>query len=215
MASAFETVIRLRVDQYSPEKAKQLHIAFARNELAKFLSRQTTRPDVTIEVDGHAASNETQVKPFGVITYRFTRMPEVMAFALAEARRLSPVLRGKYRDAWFLLDGRTEITLADVPSNASTMMSNSQPYARKIQVGARGFEVHRGIVEKVRQAVLRKYGATVTANVLFITLQGGWVLRKGLRKIHKGRRYGGIRNDAAAGMEVTYPTLEVTPKSFL
>jgi len=70
----------------------------------------------------------------------------------------------------------------------------------------------RELIEKVRQLVQQKYGAVVDAQILFITLQGGWRLKRGLRKIHEGRRYGGIRNDAPAGAEITYPTLQLTPR---
>lgn len=208
----FSEVIRLSLSQFSPEVARQKHIAIARAGLAKFLAAQTVRPMVTIEVDGHRASSEEEVRPFGVINYRLTRLREVVAFALAEARRLSPVRTGRYQGSWFLLMDRAEIPLEGVPESGTVMLTNDRPYARKIHVGAKGFEIHRGIVEKVRQSVLRKYGAIIEADLLFITLQGGWRLKKGLRKIHRGRRYGAIRNDAPAGAELTYPTLQLTPR---
>ena len=212
MASAFETVIRLQLDKYGPEAAKQIHIETARKGLAAFMAKQTARPDVMIEVDGRAATTEDHVKPFGVIRYRFLRMREIVAFALDEARRASAVDSGRYRASWFaMIDGR-EVALTAITPSSNVTISNDQPYARKIHVGARGFEAHGGIVEKVRQAVQHKYGMLVETNIAFLTLQGGWVLRKGLRKIHEGRRYGAIRNDARAGMEITYPSLELQPK---
>lgn len=214
MASAFETVIRVQLDRYGPEQAKQKHIAIARAGLAAFLAGQSARPDVRIEVDGHPASSEDQVQPFGVITYRFYRMREIVSFALDYARSVSPVDSGRYRDAWFPLFAGAEIALADVPNSGTIIVTNDQPYSRKINVGAKGFERYAppGVVEKVRQAVRAKYGATVDANIEFITLDGGYVLKKGLRRIHQGRRYGGIRRDAQAGTPITYPSLALTPR---
>jgi len=211
-SSAFEQVIRLQLDKYGPEAARLKHIEIARQGLSKFLSGQSARPDVTIEVDGHAAASEDQVKPFGVITYRFLRMREIAAFAIDYAKSISPVESGRYRASWFALLGGREIAVDAIPSNGSVIITDDQPYARKVHVGARGFEKYAGIVEKVRQQVLRKYGKIVTADIQFITLEGGWVLRHGLRKIHKGRRYGGIRNDAKEGDEITYPALNIEPR---
>jgi hypothetical protein len=210
--SAFERVIRLQLDKYSPEEAQRRHVEIARRGLAQFLATQSTRPDVSIEVDGRRATSEDQVKPFGIIVYRFTRMREITVYALSEARRLSPVLSGRYRDSWFALVDGSEIPVDQISTSDMVTITDDQPYARKIHVGARGFEKHKGIVEKVRQAVIRKYGNIVETELVFITLQGGWVLRKGLRKIHEGRRYGGIRNDAKKGDEITYPSLEIRPK---
>jgi hypothetical protein len=210
--SNFSEVIYLNLKQFEPEAARQKHIQIARAGLAKFLASQSVRPMVHIEVEGHPASSEDQVKPFGVIAYRLTRMREIVAFALREARRLSPVKSGRYQGSWFSMIGGSEVAMEAIPTNATVMVTNDQPYARKIHVGARGFEVHRGIVEKVRQLVQQKYGAVVEAQINFITLQGGWRLKRGLRKIHQGRRYGGIRNDAPAGTEITYPTIELKPR---
>lgn len=214
MARAFEQVIRLKLQQFSPEAAKQKHIEIARAGLATFLGRQLAPPEVALFTDGHAASSEQEVKPFGVITYRFSRMNEITTFALQEARRISPVRSGRYRDSWFpLVDGR-EVAVADIPAHAEVVITNDQPYSRKINSGAPGFEkyVPPGIAEKVRQLVLAKYKNLITANVVFTYLEGGYVLKRHLRKVVNGRRYGGPRADAMAGMEITYPSISITPK---
>lgn len=224
-ASAFETVIRLQLDQYGPDEAKRRHIAAARAGLAAYLGTQTPRPSVRLEVDGHAASNEDQVKPFGIITYRFQRMHEVVPFALAKAREISPVGTktdgrpghpGRYRESWFTLVNGRRVEPNDISPHDEVIITNNQPYSRKINVGAKGFTRYGppGVVEKVRQMVLAKYGATVDANIVFLNLADSYVLRRDLRHIYRGRRYGAARNDAKAGMPITYPGLRITPKRF-
>lgn len=213
-ARAFETIIRLRLQQFSPEEAKKRHIAIARAGLAQFTARQSAPPDVALFVDGHSAATEEEVIPFGVIVYRFSRMKEIVAFALAEARRLSPVLTGRYRDSWFAMVNNKETALDDIPPNAVVTVANDQPYSRKINTGAKGFEkyVPPGVAEKMRQSVLAKYRNTVTANVQYITFEDGYVLRHHLRKVVNGRRYGGPRSDALAGSQITYPAVVFSPK---
>jgi hypothetical protein len=213
-ARAFETVIRLKLQQFSPEEAKKRHVAIARAGLAEFVAKQGTPPEVVLFTDGHAASTEEEVQPFGVIVYRFSRMREIAEFALQEAKRISPVLTGRYRDSWFAMVDNREVALDAIPPHATVVITNDQPYSRKINTGAKGFEkyVPPGIAEKVRQLVLSKYRNLITANVQYITLEGGYVLQHDLRKVVNGRRYGGPRADALAGSQISYPAIAISPK---
>lgn len=210
---AFETLIRLRLQQFSPEEAKKRHIEIARGIRAKFIT--PVGPDVQIYTDGHSASTEDEVQPFGVIVYRLSQMKQITAFAIAEAKRMSPVLTGRYRDAWFAMVDQKEVALENVPPNAVVTITNDEPYSRKINVGAKGFEKYAppGVVERVRQSLrASKYRNLITTNIQFITLGGGHILQNDLRKIHQGRRYGGPRSDALKGSQITYPALVITPK---
>jgi len=115
-----------------------------------------------------------------------------------------------------LVDGRKADTADIAPDTSEVILTNNQPYSRKINVGARGFERYAppGVVEKVRQAVLAKYGAVVDAQITFLDLEDTYVLKRDLRHIYKGRRYGAPRNDARAGMPTTYPGVIFSPKQF-
>jgi hypothetical protein len=223
--SPFARVIKLQLDRYGPVEAKRRHIEAARAGLGAYLGTQTPKPAVRLEVDGHAATSEDQVKPFGIIIYRFQRMHEVVPYALMKAREFSPVGTktdarpghpGLYRESWFaLVDGRV-VQAGEVAPDDEVTITNNQPYSRKINTGAKGYERYAppGVVEKTRQAVLAKYGATVDAHIVFLDLEGGYVLRRDLQHIHGGRRYGSPRRDARAGMPITYPALIMTPKDF-
>ena len=114
-----------------------------------------------------------------------------------------------------MVDGR-RVDPSEVQPNDEVTITNNQPYSRKINVGAKGFERYGppGIVERVRQSVLQKYGATVDAQVVFLDITDSYILRRDLRHIYKGRRYGAPRNDARAGMPISYPALQLTPKRF-
>lgn len=213
--SAFETTIHLQLEKFGPEAARKIHIARAQRGLAEFMARQETKPSYTIEVDGRPASSETQVKPFGVIVYRFSRLREVVVFALAEARRLSPVKSGRYRDAWFVMMNDAQVALDAIPENArQILLTNDQPYSRKINVGAPGFEKYAspGIVEKVRQLILRKYRTLVDVNVEFVTLKGGHSLKSDQFRRRNGKRAGSARKDARRGSSLTYPALNIRSK---
>ena len=223
--TAFSEVIQVSLGKYGPEEAKAKHIEIAKKVLAEFLSRQQFKPHVSIMVDGHPAANENEVKPFGVIRYNFLRMSEVVQYALDKAREFSPVGTasdtrpghpGLYRESWFTLVDGYKKDISEIEPLDEVTITNNQPYSRKINTGAAGFERYGppGVVEKVRQAVLRKYGSIVYAKITFLSLQDAYVLKHSLRHIFKGRRYGGPRNDAKVGMPITYPSLLLTPKTF-
>lgn len=215
-ATVIEQVVRLNLERYGPAAAKRRHIEIARAGLAAFLARQgDAAPAVELIVDGHAAASEEEVKPFGVIIYRFRRMRDVAMFALAEAVRLSPVRSGRYRDAWFAISNGAEIDLSALAQNTRDLwITNDVPYARKIHMrGARLLNVPPGIVERLRQTVLRKYGAIVEANIEFIHLEGAHVLSTNgqpskffpyKRKVYKRRE--------VHGQAITYPALHISSK---
>ncbi len=209
--SAFAQVIELQLQRYSPEEAKRKHIEIARRTLAGFMAGQESKPGYTIEVDGHTAGSEEAVKPFGVIVYRFTRMREIARYALDQAIAQSPVESGAYKKSWFLLVENSETAPGAIPQNAlAVILTNDQPYARKIEMrGARLRGVPPGIVERVRQLVLRRYRTIIDVNMEYLTLAGGHVLkRNGVRVRRNGRR--SSRNNK--GQALTYPALVITSK---
>lgn len=222
--SAFESVVQVALDKYGPEKAKQLHIAIARKKLGELMARQQSKPSYTIETDGRPAASEESVRPFGVITYRFTRMREIAAFCLAEAIRVSPEASGRYKRSWFILaDGAETKADAIPPSAKMILVVNDQPYSRKINVGAEGFEkyVPPGIAEKVRQAAIRKFRAVATIEVEYVTLSGGYVFKTNPKpaKAKQNRMSSAFRAGRAtrrgrvmAGKAMTYPAVSIRPR---
>lgn len=205
MASPFETSIRLHVAHMTGPAAREFHIRTARAGLAAFMARQTTKPMVTLEVDHRSAQSETEVKPFGLIVYRFNRMREVVSFAFRALERLSPERSGAYRRAWLIVSAAAgphasmaAATLGgiglDQIGNARTVtIVNPVDYARKVHVGSKGFAVPAGIVEKVRQLINKTFGRIVRAWVQYIELSPGYRLRKAPR----------------AGQALTYPALVI------
>lgn len=171
------------------EAAKRFHVETARRLLGEFMARQSVKPGVTLEVDHRPARSETEVKPFGLIVYNFHRMREVVSYAMRELERLSSFSKS-YQRAWKIVSvaaasrlsgsslAKGGIGLDQIDGAHTVTIVNPLPFARKVHTGARGFEVHAGIVEKVRQLVLRRYGRVVYVGIQFIELSPGYILRK-------------------------------------
>jgi hypothetical protein len=90
----------------------------------------------------------------------------------------------------------------DIPPDAELILTNDQPYSRKIEIGRMVMRVPPGIVEDTRQAVMRRFGNVIQAQKRFIPLAGAYTL-----KTSSGRR-----KDRQAGRELSYPALVVSQR---
>ncbi|MEO0036689.1 MAG: hypothetical protein RLZZ501_2712 [Pseudomonadota bacterium] len=223
---AFEQTVRL-LRAASPEAFRAYHAKVAKRELARYLAEAGDKPEIIRYVDGREGAAEESVRFGGVIRYEFVRIARIARDALDLARDLSPVRSGRYREAWFLMVDGAEVDANAVRADARQItLTNDQPYHRKLEMtvnqGARGpvkVSVRKppGICEAVRQRLLRKYGQTFTAQVTFIELAGGYVLKGDATRAAKAsarssvHRAGGTRTRARkgrrAGDAMTYPAL--------
>lgn len=228
----FEKTIGFLARAASPEQQSRLHADFARRLLAQ---HQAEMPDADVirTVDGVQGASEYAVRPGGVIRYDFLRLNVLAEMAMREARRLSPVDSGKYRDAWFLMvDGRQ---VDRVPPGARrVVLVNDQPYHRKLEMtvnrARQSITLAPGIVERVRQTLLTKQrtlARSVDLEIQFVTLEGGYVLKgdgparfasrtqvrkRQNRTIIKGVTRLKPRKDRVAGQQMTYPALVMEAK---
>src|SRR6266403_890360 len=195
--SAVERLFQPVIQANSPEALRVAFIQVARDGIAEFIARQEDKPSYLIKVNGAVVLSEDAV-PFNqaaTITYEIQRLPQVARYALLTAREISPQgPTGRYKQAWFLIVDNVETDVTRIPGNArEIVLINDEPYARKINVhGARIQGIPSGIVERIRQFVLRRYGGSVVANIEFHTLRGGYILKRNTRR-HR------------AGEEMTYP----------
>ena len=93
---------------------------------------------------------------------------------------------------------------ARVKLGHTALIVNTQPYARKIQVGAKGFESRRGLFDVVRRRVQAEFRGLIKANVQFVRLSDGYRLRAGTRS---------RRRDRQRGSEINYPALQIVSQT--
>ena len=219
------TVLGTGAPLFDPADLSGLLAGAARAQLAELMADGSASPVFTRWVDGVEGAPEDAVRPDGTILYEFQYLGEVVTFALDYCRTHSPVDSGAYRDAWFAQIGGVMIdpTAGRIPPDAEVLVTNDQPYHRKIDVGAMRMTVPPHIIEQCRQAVLGRWGTQVWAGVRFVQLPGGYVLRGQARpSIYKvdiprrgivaGQRRP-IRSDLRAGQAMTYPALALRLRS--
>lgn len=143
---------------------------------------------------------EEQVKTPGAIVYGFDWTPEATTYALAWLRAAAPKRSGRYARSFIVISQGHETNASAISLGAGALLVNTQPYSRKIQVGARGFSSRRGLFDKARTATLKEFRGLVSIRVKFVELAGAYRLKSGSARRRKDRR---------AGAALTYPALEI------
>ncbi|MDR6953788.1 hypothetical protein J2X65_003151 [Ancylobacter sp. 3268] len=178
--------------------------AFAKQELAGVIARGEGTQIYDRFVNGHAGAPEESVQAPGPILYVFSWWQPIIAFALNELERRSPRKSGRYANSFVVfVNGRRAHRGEEIPPNAEVVITNTQPYARKVQVGAMKMNVPPFLFDYAGSAVVRRFGATlISVQLKFLQLRGGYILK----------RSQGNRADRQAGMPLTYPSLILNMK---
>jgi len=175
-------------------------------------------PDLYVRaVNGRRGVTEDGVRVPGPIVYTADWVREAAAFAIDLWRRAAPVRRGRYRDSIFAFADGREVQPAAIPFGAEVFVVSDVSYARKIQVGAKGFEDVRGIADSVAAFTQAEFKGLIRTQVRFINLKGGargypvpWVLKGDYVGPGRRRSYGNQR----AGSAVTYPAIRIDRATF-
>ncbi|MGE0425409.1 MAG: hypothetical protein AB7O88_24325 [Reyranellaceae bacterium] len=197
-AQSFERQLRIATAGLEPKAVSALLAKTARDALAEAIARGEASSVYTRVVNGRVGAPEESVIVPGPIVYRFNYLDDAVVYALAFCEARSPVLSGLYRRSWFaLVDGAPWKEGTAIPADAEVVVTNDQPYHRKVEVGAMRMSVPPRIVESARRALLSRFGRDLLrVEVRFIRLQGGYILRRARRG--RGR---------AKGTPITYPAL--------
>ena len=112
-------------------------------------------------VDGREGAPEDSVKPTGVILYVYDRLEEVVRFAMDRLFANSPVRSGAYRSSHTLfLNGAAVRNLRGWKEGDEVAISNTVPYARKIELGVMRMRVPATdhVYERSHREVRRRFG---------------------------------------------------------
>lgn len=171
---------------------------------AKRLHGQVMRTDprpvrFTRFVDGRQGAPEESVRAGGVITYLYPRLDAVVQYAMEVLFDLSPVLSGAYRNSHTLFVGGAAVeNLKGWLPDAEIVITNTVPYARKIELG----------VMKMRVAGSAKVYAQAAKKV---RARFGNVAKIGFT--YRGIIGGGVSSTRAGNKsDLRYPALVITER---
>lgn len=155
----------------------------------------------------------------GEIRVNFDLWAEAIPSAIEFLISKSPEKTGKYKGSWIVIvDGVHASEFSNIKRSSEVVITNYQPYHRKIEVGHVKFSgSDRYIVERSKSFVNRKYSGLIEAVTTYITLDGTggsyggtevpYILRGKFRKGTRNYSRKKIRKDVAAGEKMKYPAL--------
>jgi hypothetical protein len=191
-------------------RAKEFLVRFARENTARIVNEQQARAGVKPGVDMYANqkgnSNLQSVVLPGPIISDFQYLGEIILVTLGALRAASPVRSGAYRDGHqIFINGAPVATLPNpLPPGSEIMISNTVPYARRIEIGktaaGRAFviQVPNRIYERVAKNIIgKRYGNIAKISFGYVTLGSSGIRRQQLSSHYRtgkaaGKRGGGV-----------------------
>jgi hypothetical protein len=143
-------------------------------------------------VDGVEGAALTSVRFGGQIRYQYARMDVVVDFAIMGLKRLSPVLTGRYLATHqMLIDGMLAHTFAEWDWGQEIVLTNLQPYARKIEVGAMKMRVPGTdhVFQNVAKYTRAQYNTVASVAFSYRPMAAGATVPAGTKPTNKVLRY--------------------------
>lgn len=234
---SFAREIKLATEALSREAMSAELARFAKQEVSRLISSGEAPAHYTRYVNGREGLPEEAVEAPGPILYVFSNWKLVIEAALEALISASPRQSGNFRKSFIVIVGGKLVTDFDsIPPEAEVIITNAQPYVRKIQVaggGSRFGSAASGssarlpprLFDAGRRAVTSRFGSSfVQAEVRFLDIGNGihplipYILKGQQRVIaakenrmslafREGRATLSRRKDLEAGERLTYPSL--------
>jgi hypothetical protein len=230
-AAAIRTV-SFSSDGIGAEFAGRELAKFAREQLDETIASGAGSPIYDLYVNDRPAVSEDEVEMAGSILYVFSWWGDIIATALEELIKRSPKKSGRYASSFVVLvDGHVVAPGSPISASAEVIITNVQPYTRKVEVGGMVMNVPPRVFDRAKRGIDRRVGGRkrgVFTQVKFLDLPAGIhpLVPYQLRGQYDGRRNayvasvrnntrqaGGVkihrRKALSAGEPITYPALVI------
>lgn len=200
----FSRDIRLATAGMEPGEISAELARFARAELAGAIGRGEASTAYERFVNGRQGVAEEAVEAPGPIVYRFSWWDEIVTAAIEELVRHSPRRTGRFAASFVVISGgRLVADIEDVDSTDEVIVTNVQPYVRKIDTGAQGR--HMYMFAAAASGLKRRFGGNGAFRFEVRYLN----LAQGIHPLvpYRLRRSHGRRRDRRAGTPITYPAI--------
>lgn len=226
-AAAIRTV-RFDSGGVGGEMAADALALFAREKLAEVIASGEGSEIYDLYVNSRPAASEYEVEVPGDIVYQFSWWDEMVFSALAELVKASPKRSGRYASSFVVLvNGQVVSPGTPIATGTEVIITNVQPYVRKIQVGAMQMTVPPEMFNRAAARLRRKHKeAGLSAQVKFLNLPAGihplvpyklkgqyarlrtnWLAKAKAGRLEHGAKKFHRRKVLEAGESITYPAL--------
>ncbi|PWE57660.1 hypothetical protein DEM27_00150 [Metarhizobium album] len=160
------------------EETRKALVALAKEKHAEVMRAAPQPTRFERFVDGKRGAPEDAVKAGGMIRYLYPRLAEVVQFALETLFDLSPVLSGEYRNSHVLLVNGVLARNMEGYAGGEVVITNVQPYARKIELGAMKMRVDGSsrVYFQAADMVRGRFGNEASIGFTYRAVVGGGIV---------------------------------------
>jgi hypothetical protein len=208
--STFSRDLQLATADMEPSAINGALARFAKDELAKAIAAGEASSIYTRYVNGREGAPEESVQAPGPIVYDFSYWQPIIAFALDFLQKRSPVLTGRYGSTHVVMLGSQVVNpTAEIGAGEEVQIVNTQPYARKIEVGHMLMSMPDGVYQDALRAVRSQFGRVIDVRFRMVLIPGGYTLKGVFRRGYKPGARTKLKRDTQAGARMTYPSLQM------
>jgi hypothetical protein len=201
----FERDLRVSTAGMEPDAINRAVAAFARRELHRVIAEGAASPEYDRYVNGVAGAPEEAYRAPGAIVYEFTNWPLVIKAALEELQKRAPRKSGRFAGSFIVIAGGRVINdFRNLPASAEVIITNAQPYVRKVEGGRLGVP-RRSVFDGTKRALARRFSGVFQFETRFLDIASGVHPLIPYRLKHSQ----GGRKDRQAGMPITYPAIVI------
>ncbi len=225
----FERDLRLATAGLEPDAINQAVAEFAKQELQRVIAEGVASPEFERYVNGVYGAPEEAYKAPGAIIYEFTNWPLVIRTALDELQKRSPHKSGRFASSFIVITGGKLVTdYRGIPAGAEVIITNAQPYVRRLEAGKKLGQ--KRIFDSSKSALARRFSGAFRFETRYLDIASGihplipYILKtngavrlaaQDMRSsaFRAGRATLANRKGSQAGDPITYPAIVINGAS--
>jgi hypothetical protein len=221
----FDRELRIATADLEPDAINAALAKFARQELAK-ANAGGASPEYERYVNGRHGAVEETVQAPGPIVYEFINWPLIINAAVEELQKRSPRPRsGRFASSFIVIVGGSVTTdFRSIRLDAEVIITNFQPYVRKVEGGKRLGQ--KRVFDSTKNSLVRRFGSAFAFQTKFLNigsgvhpeipyiLKGGGARRRAAQNsrssaFRAGREFLATRSDRQPGQPISYPSIVI------
>lgn len=221
----FERDLKVATAGLEPEEINRAVAAFAKQEVRRVIAEGIASPQYDRFVNSVQGAPEEAYKAPGAIVYEFVNWPLVITSILAELQKRAPRRSGRFASSFIVISGGHLVTdFSSIAGSQEVIITNFQPYVRKIEAGKKLGQ--KRVFDSTKNSMARRFSGAFKFETRFLNISGGvhpeipYILKGNGRirlaaqnnrssAFRAGRTTLAGRKDTAAGQPITYPAIIV------
>jgi hypothetical protein len=181
---------------------------FAKQELKKVIASGEASPIYETFVNDHRGPVDSVQAP-GPVLFVFNNWPAIIQEAMQQLEKFAPRRTGRFARSFIVVvNGRTVQDWQAIPAISEVIITNFQPYVRKVESGALSPTTPAHVFDRAKSALSRKYSRGFSFTMRFMNLGSGvhpkipYILKN-----HLLNAKGKTRKGRMAGDPISYPSI--------